>query len=215
MRVESKAHSSLSSLYSPLSSRFPMLSTLSLLPYWLANGLLVSAYWLLDHVVFIGVCLPLVWWVTTCPPEQRHRTLVVAVLVLGAVAWALPPVPVILLVMAWAGALALRQEQFAPNTLRVHLLAGLGAEALATLGVTGAWAYLNTLTPNEFGALFAVGSASALLAQGKDTLQTLSVWGTWFIIPLGYLGLIVQGLLVHAPPPGTPAQLIERVRTRR
>jgi hypothetical protein len=191
-----------------------MLSTLSLLPFWLANGLLVSVYWLLDHAVFLGVCPPLIWWALTCAPEQQGRTWTVAGLVLVAVACATPPVPVILLVMAWAGAFAIWQDRFAPNTLRVHLLAGLGAEALAALGVAGAWAYLNTLTPNQFGALFAVGNAGQLLAQGKDTLQTLSVWGTWFIVPLGYLGLIVQGLFVHAPPPATPEQLIARVRTR-
>ena len=39
--------------------------------------------------------------------------------------------------------------------------------------------------------------------------------GLWLILPLGYLSLLAQGVLVHPPLPATPEQVITAVRTRR
>jgi hypothetical protein len=54
-----------------------------------------------------------------------------------------------------------------------------------------------------------------ILVTTKGTpLNPLATGGLWLILPLGYLSLLVQGLLAYSPTGGRPETTIAQVRTR-
>lgn len=191
-----------------------MLETARLGALYLGNGLLVVSFVLFENGLALLLLPPLIWLGSTCPREQRPVIIGASALTWLAALVATPPIPVIVLVMAYAGAVAVWRDKFNPRALRWRVSGGLALEALAALGYVLSAAYLAHLDANAWGATFAQDEAGAVLAQGRAFLSTIAVWGTWLIIPLGYFSLLIQGLFVHPPAPASPEQLITRVRSR-
>ena len=92
---------------------------------------------------------------------------------------------------------------------------GLALYALAALAYLAYGRYLDALDATAWAeAIGGQGEAAQALAQGRAFVSTLATWGLWLILPLGYLSLLAQGVLVHPPLPATPEQVITAVRTR-
>ena len=102
-----------------------------------------------------------------------------------------------------------------PGRARWRAAGGLALYALAALAYLAYGRYLNALDAAAWAeALGGQGEAAQALAQGRAFISTLATWGLWLILPLGYLSLLAQGVLVHPPLPATPEQVITAVRTR-
>lgn len=176
-----------------------------LLPFvWLLNGLLALAYSMASHWISILLIPPLAWLAYRGPAE--HRPWVIGAGGLGLLASILSPMPVpaLLLLMAIAGGIAMFLERFNPAALHWRITSGLALYSLAGLGFAGLQFYLERWA-----------SASLLLAQGQNyfsILAGIAMYG----VPIGYLALLAQALLVHPPIPGggKPEQLINTLRAR-
>jgi len=195
---------------------------------WELNGLLALLYTAWEHLaalVTAGAFAGLLWWT---PPGRRSASpareaftgqrpwvLGIGVLALLAALFAPVPAPVLLAVMALAGAAAVAFDRFNPDALRWRVAGGLALYALASLAYLGYGSYLAALDAAAWAeAIGGQGEAALTLAQGRAFVDTLATWGLWLILPLAYLSLLAQGLLVHPPLPATPEQVINAVRTR-
>jgi hypothetical protein len=188
--------------------------TLLLVLTWIANGGLVVLFWLADHALQLATLPAFYLLVTRALPEQRAFALAAGALCTLAAFVVPAPIPLIVLAMAWAGTLAVALDRFNPDTLRWRVVGGLALYAIAALGWTAYTAYVAGLSPEQWGGLFAAGEAASTIAQGRSFLSTISVWGLWIIVPLGYFSLLLQGLFVHPPLSASPARLIHAVRAR-
>jgi hypothetical protein len=195
---------------------------------WELNGLLALLYTAWEHcaaLVTAGAFAGLLWWTPAGRRSassgraaftgQRPWVLGIGVLALLAALLAPAPVPVLLAVMALAGAVAVACDRFNPDALRWRVAGGLALYALASLAYLGYGSYLAALDAAAWAeAIGGQGEAALTLAQGRAFVDTLATWGLWLILPLAYLSLLAQGLLVHPPLPATPEQVINAVRTR-
>ena len=181
---------------------------------WLLNGGLVVTFFLADHVLPLLTLPAFYLLVARARPEQRPFALAAGVLgVLSAVVVP-PPIPLIVAAMAWAGVGAVAVDRFNPDTLRWRVVGGLALYAVAALAWTGYSAYVASLSPEQWANLFASDEAAATIAQGRSFLNTISVWGLWIVVPLGYFSLLLQGLFVHPPLMASPQEVIHTVRAR-
>jgi len=181
---------------------------------WLINGVLVIVYVLVDHLPLVA-CLPgLAWMVVSSPVEQRTWAFVVGSIVLSATALVPPPVPLILLAMICVGLFAVWLDRFGPSALRWRVMGGLALYSLTALGFTAYAAYVSRLDPDIWAGVLAQGEAASVVSQGRAFLTTIAVWGLWIILPLGYLGMLVQGMLVHPPLKAAPSDLLFAIRSR-
>jgi hypothetical protein len=176
-----------------------------LLPfYWLINGVLALVFSLAGHWLSILLIPPLAWLAFRGPHE--HRPWVIGAGVMGLLASVLAPMPVpaLLLLMAVSGGIAMLLERFNPASLHWRITSGLALYALAGLGFAGFQLYLERWA-----------SASLLIAQGQNYFSIL-VGIAMYGIPIGYLALLAQALLVHPPIPGSgkPEELINNLRAR-
>lgn len=169
---------------------------------YLLNGFLAVLWLLVDHALLALLLLPLVSLGYTAPEEQRPWTLAAAGLSFLAAACAPAPVPVLTFVMAVAGILAARVEQFNVAAVRWNTVRGLALYGLAGLGFQ---AYQGLLEVSSTG--------SPLLAQGQLYFSAIAAFGM-YLIPLGFLALLAQSLWAHPPVPGKPADLINAIRSR-
>jgi hypothetical protein len=188
--------------------------TVVLVLIWIANGGLVVAFWLADHLLLLAAIPALYLLVAQARQEQRGYTLIAGGLALLASLLVPPPIPLIILAMAWAGVGAVKVDRFNPDSLRWRVVGGLALYAVAALAWTAYSAYVAGLSAEQWGALFAADEAAATIAQGRSFLNTISVWGLWIIVPLGYFSLLLQGIFVHAPLSASPEKLIQMVRAR-
>ncbi len=195
---------------------------------WELNGLLALLYTAWEHLaalVTAGAFAALLWGT---PPGrrvaspareaftgQRPWVLGIGVLALLAALLAPAPAPALLAVMALAGSAAVAFDRFNPDALRWRVAGGLALYALASLAYLAYSSYLGALDAAAWAeAIGGQGETALTLAQGRAFVDTLATWGLWLILPLGYLSLLAQGLLVHPPLPATPEQVIRAVRTR-
>jgi hypothetical protein len=169
--------------------------------YYLLNGFLALLWLLVDHILLVLLAVPLAWLGYTAPDEQRYWSLAACGMALLASAVAPSPVPLLMLVMAAAGLLATRLEKFNQAALRWNTVRGLALYSLAGLGFT------------VFQDLATDLDSSPLLAQGQVYLSAIASFAM-YLIPLGYLAMLVQTLFAHPPVPGSPADLIHSIRSR-
>lgn len=189
--------------------------TLKTLALYEANGGLALLYVLwANGVALVAVvgCLPLL---IDAPAVQRPWITGVTLLVMVAAFFSPAPVPILLAGMTLVGAGAVKLDRFNPDLLRWRAVGALAIYAAAALAYLAYGAYLAGIDAAAWAA--AIGGqdeAQTTLSQGRAFLNTLATWGLWLILPLGYLSLLVQGVLAHPPLPARPADTITAVRTR-
>jgi hypothetical protein len=172
------------------------------IPLYLLNGFLALLWLTVDHLLLALLVAPLAWLAYTAPIEQRNWTLGSTGLSFLAAALAPMPVPLLSLVMATAGCLAIRVEQLNPLTARWNTVRGLALYGLAGLGYLAYRSIAPTLATDN-----------PLLIQGQTYLTALATFAM-YLIPLGFLALLAQSLWAHPPLPGKPADLAHMVRSR-
>jgi hypothetical protein len=181
---------------------------------WFLNGLLAVLYTLLDNGLILLLFFPLIWLALTAVDEQRLWVAAMGALVV-ITAFVVPaPIPLILVVMSWAGAIAIRTDHFNPIALRWRVNGSLALYALTAIGFTAYAAYASRLSLDTWSSVVSSGEASSVISQGRSFLNTIAIWGLWIIMPVGYLAILLQDVFVHPPTPKTPAEMIHTVRAR-
>ena len=178
--------------------------TLSLFWLWLLNGLLVLAYLAADHLLVLLLLPVLIWLVGNAPAEQRPRQILIGGLALITALLAPPPIPLLLLAMAVAGAAALPFEHFNRPALRWTIARGLGLYSLIGLAFL---IYQTWLAGQPAGG-------DTLLERGQTYVSALAGIAV-YAFPLGFLGYLAQKVWLHPPTAREPGDLITGVRTRR
>ena len=187
---------------------------LNLLLHYEVNGFLALIYVLWEHVTAILTAGSMIYLIVGAPIVQRTWITFTAVLAVLAALFAPPPVPLIMTVMALAGAIAVWRDTFNPENLRWRVTGGLALYALAALGYLAYSRYLDGVDAMTWAkTLGGEGQAAAALAQGRAFVNTLATWGLWLIIPLGFFSLLAQSMFVHPPGPQEPHELITTIRT--
>jgi len=178
-------------------------------------SLAALVYVLWEHITALLTAGAMASLILSAPPAQRTWIATTAVLAVLATLFSPPPVPLIMAVMALAGALAVWRDTFNPENLRWRLTGGLALYALAALGYLAYSRYLDGVDAMTWAkTLGGQGQAAAALAQGRAFVNTLATWGLWLIIPLGFFSLLAQSMFVHPPGPQQPDDLITTIRTR-
>jgi len=179
---------------------------------WIVNGLLACLYLLADHAMAALMVIPLIgmYWMlprmvgNVYSNAMRPAMLVAASLSLMAANLAPAPAPLLLLVMVLVSAIAVRLEKFRPDETYWTFIQGVILYSLIGIGSTGFLAWMQR-TPT---------GSDSILGMGRNyvaIMAAVALWGT----PLGYLAMLLKGLLVHPPlPGGNPGQLIDSIRTR-
>ncbi|MFZ5884030.1 MAG: hypothetical protein ACOYYI_09650 [Chloroflexota bacterium] len=170
---------------------------------WVVNGFLAILYSLADHVVALLFTAAATAFIVTTSAEQRAWALGAGVLSIAASLLAPAPVPVFLLVMILGGWAAVTLEKYNPPAQRWNVIRGLGLYAMAGLGF---------MIYRNFGLGESV-LTDPMMSQGAGYLNAL-IGVAMYVIPLGFLAMLAQAIWAHPPAPGTPAELITKVRTR-
>jgi len=182
---------------------------------YIANGgllLLYVAWAQIAAVITTAACVALGW---RAPESQRLWIGGIGVLAALAALAAPPPAPFLLAGMAVAGAVAVRLDRFNPDALGWRVSGGIALYAGAALVYLTYSRYLTGIDAAAWAqAIGGQDEAQTALAQGRAFLNTLATWGLWLILPLAYLSLLAQGILIHPPIGQRPAQTITAVRTR-
>ena len=168
---------------------------------WTANGFLGLLWLLADHGWSVLLALALGFTVWHAPQVQRGWTLGTALLGLGAGLLAPFPAAVLMTVMAAAGQITVRLDKFSPQNTHWTMVRGIALYALVGLGFS---AYRAFLLP---------AMSDPALVQGQVYLSAIASIAL-YLLPLGYLALLAQGLFVHPPVDGRADEVIFRYRSR-
>jgi len=189
--------------------------TLKTLGLYEINGILLIAYVMWEQIAALVVAGAAVELVRKAPESQRMWVLVVLCFVILGAFLAPAPVPILLAGMTIAGLIAVSIDRFNPDMLRWRAVGALGIYSLAALAYLFYGRYLESVDATAWAeAIGGQEAAQNTLAQGRSFLNTLATWGLWLILPMGYLSLLVQGILAHPPMGARPADTITAVRTR-
>lgn len=173
-----------------------------LLPFvWLINGVMALLWMLLDHLWHVGLAVALGYAVLHAPEAQKQWMLGVALLALLAGIFAPFPVALLMLIMVIAGQTAVRLERLNPQNTHWTMIRGLGLYALSALGFL---AYHELILPSL---------SDPTLIQGQAYINAIASYAL-YLLPLGYLALLAQGMLVHPPVQQNPSDIIYRLRSR-
>lgn len=181
-----------------------------------ANGALASLYLAWEHGTALATLACFLWFLKCAPEGQRGWFVGAGGLAVTAAFFAPAPVPMLLAGMAAVGAGSVALDRFQPDALRWRVVGGLALYAGAALVYLAYSRYLEGVDAAAWAeAIGGQEQAQTTLAQGRAFLNTLATWGLWLILPLGFLSLLVQGLLAHPPLGERPSETIARVRTRK
>lgn len=134
--------------------------------------------------------------------------------------WQLPmPIPVIGALMWWAAALALAVMPQQRWSLLWSTKAGLILYSLAVLGYRLYLWQASQLSPSQLAELFGSGTdAAAMVANNRATFATLGAWLLWVVMPVGYLGMLIQNWAAQpmslVSPLAGAREIIAMLRTR-
>lgn len=170
---------------------------------WVTNGLLVICYFLVDHITSLALIISVVTFVFLIQDEQRLWAAGAGFLAISASLSAPIPVPLFLLVMSLAGWILLYLERFNQAAQQWNVIRGQALYSIAGLGY---------MLYRRLGLGEAV-LTDPMMAQGAGYLNAL-VGISMYVIPLGFLAWSAQSIWAHPPAPGTPDQLITKVRSR-
>ena len=170
---------------------------------WIVNGFLAILYSLVDHLTALLFVAAITAFIITTSKEQRMWALGSGLLSIAGSLLAPSPVPLFLLVMILGGWTVVALEKYNPSAQRWNVVRGLALYALAGLGFT---------LYRELGLGESV-LADPMMSQGANYLNAI-IGIAMYVIPLGFLGMLAQSIWAHPPAPGTPSDLITKVRTR-
>jgi hypothetical protein len=170
---------------------------------WAVNGLLVIVYYAVDHALVIALAGAVALFVAHTPNEQKGWAAGSSMLAIAASLFSPAPVPLLLLGMSLAGWIGQWLEQYNRPAQRWNTIRGQALYALAGLGFA---AY------RGFG-LFDNVASDPMMAQGATYLNAI-IGIAMYVIPLGFLAMLAQSIWAHPPGPGSPEQIITKVRTR-
>lgn len=170
---------------------------------WMINGVLAITYYAVDHILAIALAVAVAFFVVRTPKEQRMWAAGSSALAITASLFSPAPVPLFLLIMSLAGWIGQWLEQYNKPAQRWNTIRGQALYALAGLGFA---AYRGL---NLGGAV----ASDPMMAQGATYLNAI-IGIAMYVIPLGFLAMLAQSIWAHPPGPGSPEQLITKVRTR-
>lgn len=169
---------------------------------WVLNGLLVILYVMSEHVPALLIIPAMTWLTADIEDDRRPWMMAASALSLVAATFAPVVVGAWLNLMAYGSIIAIKVEKFNRSTLRWRVVSGLTAYALIGLG----FLVYQALTPM-------LATDGGLFSQGQGYLNVIVSLAVW-IMPLGFVGLLVQAVWVHPPQAQSPGQTIEHIRTR-
>jgi hypothetical protein len=170
---------------------------------WIVNGFLAILYSLIDHWTALAFLAAVTAFIVMASTEQRRWALGAGLLSIAASLVAPSPVPLFLLVMILGGWTAVVLEKYNPPAQRWNVIRGLALYALAGLGFT---------LYRDLGLGESV-LADPMMSQGANYLNAI-IGIAMYVIPIGFLGMLAQSIWAHPPAPGTPSDLITKIRTR-
>jgi len=172
---------------------------------YILNGCLLVLYLVVERLASVLLVAALAWLGNQSPTQHKQWHIGISVLAILTSLIAPAPIPVLLLVMALAANLALLAEKFQPASLHWRSISGFALYCLMGLGVSAFNLYIQSQAVQD--AQLAIGQSYI------SVIASVALYG----YPLGYLGMLAQGLLVHPPFPGSgkPADLVHALRSRR
>jgi len=170
---------------------------------WILNGFLVLLYAAIGNLHAIVIAVSSIFFVATAPEEQKTWAMGAACMALAASLITPAPVPTFLLVMSIGGWIGLYLEQYNRIAQRWNLIRGQALYSLAGLGFT----LYQTI------GLGSIINSDPMLMQGAGYLNGL-IGIAMYVIPIGFLAWLAQGIWAHPPAPATPEVLINMVRSR-
>jgi hypothetical protein len=216
---------------------------LAALPTYLLNGVLFTAYWLVDSapalVSLAGAAL--IFYLVdrsiqsraafrpgrggrelVAPDPQTSQWLTGIILSLWLVSqWGMgAPVPWIGAAMWLFGAVLVLIVHTQELTVLWNVKSGIAIYALAVIGSRLYLTYTAQLTPEQWSALIgSTESAAAVISSTRGNVTTIILWALWLVIPLGYFAMLLQQVFINPISLSTPLasaqELIERYRVRR
>jgi hypothetical protein len=171
---------------------------------WPINGFLALVYLAFEHLVPLTLIASAGWFALSTPAEQRTWAVASSGLAILASFLAPAPVPLFLLVLSLAGWAGLGVERYNRPAQRWNIIRSQALYALAGMG----YALYRSL------GLDAAMQSDPAMMQGAAYLNGLTGIAM-YVIPLGFLAYLAQSIFAHPPAPGSPEELIRKVRTRR
>jgi hypothetical protein len=184
---------------------------------YVANGLLVVLYFLLDHAPELVSVMAATFITLTfdrlaqrqavfapnrygpgatpvSPPRTAQATTGVALGLWLAASWSFgPPVPFIGALMWLMAALALLMMPQQRWSLLWTTKAGMVLYSLTVLGYRLYLWQASQLSPGELADVFGgTASAARLIAQNTGTFATIGSWLLWVVMPAGYCAVLIQ-----------------------
>jgi hypothetical protein len=165
---------------------------------WTVNGVLVSLFFLADHLSSIGLLLSCGYFAFSSPNEQRTWSIGVGVAALAASMFAPSPIPLLMFALSLSGWGILAVEQYSRSSRRWDILTGLGLYCGVAILYLGYY-------------LFAKKQLDANMGAGYiNAIVTILV----YVWPVGTLAIWAQQIFAHQPGLGKPEDVIAKVRTR-
>jgi hypothetical protein len=182
------------------------------LPFlWILNGFLAALYVLFENARILLLLPGLAWLYIRLPKlvgglqknVMRPGLLAASAFAILGALFGPMPAPWMFLLMILASCAAIRLEKFRPDEACWTFVQGVVLYALVVLGLAIFETYMR-----EGG-----GGADALLSAGASYISVFAAIALWGY-PLVYIGMLVKGLLAHAPLPVDPQQMIDKSRSR-
>ena len=211
------------------------------LPIHLANGILLTLYWLLANLPAL-TSIGAAYLISSIPdrlvqdrtgrPLRSDRagdlqgpktTQVMTGLVLLlwiAGQWGMAaPVPWIGAAMWLVGGIAVIIMQNQQFNLLWFMKTGIAIYALAVIASRLYLAYTIQLTPEQWAALIGSSqSAATVIANTRGNMTTIILWALWLVIPLGYFSMLLQQVFLNPVsvmnPVGGVQKTLEALRYR-
>jgi hypothetical protein len=211
------------------------------LPVYLANGILLTVYWLLDNLPAL-VSIGSAYLIANVPdrmvqdrvgrplrgdrghdlpgPKTAQGMTGLVILLWIAGQWGMAaPVPWIGAAMWLVGAIAVIIMQNQQFNLLWFVKTGVAIYALAVMASRLYLAYTIQLTPEQWAALIGSSqSAAAVINNTRGNMTTIILWALWLVIPLGYFSMLLQQVFLNPisvlNPVGGMQKTLEALRYR-
>jgi hypothetical protein len=211
------------------------------LPIHLANGILLTLYWLLANLPALA-SIGAAYLISSIPdrlvqdrtgrplrseragdlqgPKTTQGMTGLVLLLWIAGQWGMAaPVPWIGAAMWLVGGIAVIIMQNQQFNLLWFMKTGIAIYALAVIASRLYLAYTIQLTPEQWAALIGSSqSAATVIANTRGNMTTIILWALWLVIPLGYFSMLLQQVFLNPVsvmnPVGGVQKTLEALRYR-